>query len=363
MTSEQDANLAPPPRQSTGPTPSQKTDFPPLKLSQHSELQGHPTKSDYIIKTPKKARKLANPYSIRKAPKEDKIRIGTTAELISILKEYIPIIIGHDPNKQTETWYRLWTSWKTTGTLEPDITIPALATLVNLPEERQRDIKNVTLHILDILPILQKYIRMPWKTKNEHPILYLTKPTIVATNTAIRSAETPLKSNKAKTSDAPAEANKPMPAADGSTDPEPVKPCAKDINPFAPLADTDDISILGSAIEELTDSETMAPIEELTTPEVSTTTTPTNLNNEMELAHNTFEDVLRNMMGVEIPQDKEEGGETNATTTNIAPAMPPNIKESTPELQKANTTTLTRLTLTDVEKYWEAKTTDFNDKI
>ena len=191
-------------QQSDGPNPTHP-DPTALKPSQHSEYQDQqpktpPPKPDYTSTTHKKSKKIANPYSIRKPPKEDRIRIRTTGELISILKEYISIIIGHDPNKETETWYRLWTSWKSTGTLEPDITILALATLVKLPENKHQDIKAVTLHIPDTLPILQRYTRVPWKTKHKEPILYLTKSTIVAATTKpSKIGDTPLLSNKMPT--------------------------------------------------------------------------------------------------------------------------------------------------------------------
>ena len=68
----------------------------------------------------------------------------------------------------------------------------------------------------------------------------------------------------------------------------------------------------------------------------------------MELAHNTFEDVLHNMVGVSIPPS-----DTDSTTTD----------KYVQETRDENDTKVTMSMLTTVEEYWKLKMEDFNDKV
>ena len=74
----------------------------------------------------------------------------------------------------------------------------------------------------------------------------------------------------------------------------------------------------------------------------------------MELAHNTFEDVLRNMISIKIPQGDPKSDEQNMFKVNDA---------TTNGLHVGSITKITKPTLTNVKEYWEAKTEDFNDKV
>ena len=243
---------------------------------------------------------ITNPNSIRKVSKEEKIRHTTIGELLTIVQDYITIIIAHDQSKTRQPWYNLWTAWTEAGILSPKTTIRTVVVIIDLPESKHLSIKALGLHILDSLPALQRYPHIPWKTKHNSPIVYYTKP-MVATGTQWMPKSTPTASNKMTPGDT---------------------------NPFSAFAEEmEDPSPLGDSIEELEEEDDDEPLPDISIDEeASTTTTSTNLNSKLELTNTTMDSVLLTTAGVKIPDNRND--KNNKTTTTVAKPQLSTIAEN-----------------------------------
>ena len=330
MTSNVNKTTFPSPtKMPAGPnSPAPATDMTPTKA--HA-----PTNDNMITLT--QVQKITNPYSIRKAPVEDSIRPTKVGQFLALAQDYISIITTHDKSKLVRLWYQQWSTWITNGVLDPTATVRTVATITELPLRQQLSIKNIGLHILETIPELQKYLRIPWKTKHDAPLVYFTTPTVHAPEQSTNQPN-PMASNKTPTLES---------------------------NPIsAVIADNmENTSPLGESIEELQEENDDEQPSELQIEDISpdATTTSTNLNAELNLATKTMTDILTDMAGVQIPDMLDAAitaAHTNTTTEKVLATTPP---PSIANAQSQHTSPFP--TSTDIDRYWNAKIQEFNSSV
>ena len=124
-----------------------------------------------------------NPYVLKRGNLKTDWRLADIEEFklfLNTIDEYITILTQHK-NCSTEAWHLQWKEWLDDDILTAD-TLHMVAVTVDFPADTDCNHLNVGKYILRQLPILDGYITIPLRTRDDDPLCYLSKPTPVETN-------------------------------------------------------------------------------------------------------------------------------------------------------------------------------------
>ena len=146
-----------------------------------------------VPKLPPKDVLKVNPYSLKKSKVHTNNRFNNINTFLSIVTDYVNIIVEHDESLKQKPWYGLWLLWIEDGILNKP-TLYVASVIVDLPPTVEKSNKSVSTYILDKLPVLERFTSIPKQTKDKDPILHLTRPTV-------KNLSKPIFQNKPSTSD------------------------------------------------------------------------------------------------------------------------------------------------------------------
>ena len=143
---------------------------------------GKTTKIAATAEQEKDSVRLQNQYTIRMS-KFRQIRIEHFPKFVQMVDSYLRTILRHDPTLEQQDWYGLWAQWVDDDILQA-VNLHMVAVTIEFPSKEKKSNKSVGKYILDRLPILNKYMKIPTQTRHEDPILQLTGPILTKPNTA-----------------------------------------------------------------------------------------------------------------------------------------------------------------------------------
>ena len=120
-----------------------------------------------------------NPYKLkRNSPDEDwriesfdhfKVYINSVNDIISILMKH--------KDHSMEAWYLLWQEWIKDDLLTAN-NLHMVAVTIDLPPNIEKTHKGVVVHILTQIPGLDRYIKIPNRTRENDPLCHIYMPHI-----------------------------------------------------------------------------------------------------------------------------------------------------------------------------------------
>ena len=118
-------------------------------------LKGAPDdNTGFAASTPRKENsnnRPANLYSVKKSRVHMNNRFTDINTFLSIVADYIQILVKHDEYLKKEPWYALWLVWMDEGILNKS-TLHVISVIVDLPLMSVKSNKSVGTYILTKLP-------------------------------------------------------------------------------------------------------------------------------------------------------------------------------------------------------------------
>ena len=128
-----------------------------------------------------------------------KVRIEYHKQWIKLVSNIMAVYMVHD-NGQNKVSCNVWNQWSMKGFTDPANDIHQLATVMDFPKHRFKNVKALGQHMLAKIPILKKYISIVPQSKDIAPICYIAKAKAVEVQKPERKA-TPAQSKVAEDTD------------------------------------------------------------------------------------------------------------------------------------------------------------------
>ena len=123
--------------------------------------------------TPKGAKSIVQKYRIVSSAKT-RIRLENEADLVKLVAEIMAVYMTHDKGHNKSSC-NLWNSWSSKGFTDPDNDVHKLATIIDYPKNRHRSVKGIGKHMIELIPILGRYLSFSKPSKDTKLICLIRK--------------------------------------------------------------------------------------------------------------------------------------------------------------------------------------------
>ena len=120
-----------------------------------------------------------NPYKLKRNSPDEEWRIESFDHFkvyINSVNDIISILMKHTDHSM-EAWYLLWQEWIKDDLLTAN-NLHMVAVTVDLPPKVEKTHKGVAVYILSQLPGLDRYIKIPNRTRDDDPLCHIYMPHI-----------------------------------------------------------------------------------------------------------------------------------------------------------------------------------------
>ena len=123
-----------------------------------------------------KTKRPVNPYSLKRS-KRVEIRITDFPSFIKMVNGHVNTILTHDPGQKSASWYSTWQQWIEDDLLEAT-TLHMISVVVEFPPTEIKTHKSVSRFILEQLNVLDRYLHVPFQTRDDDPLVKISAPVI-----------------------------------------------------------------------------------------------------------------------------------------------------------------------------------------